>query len=136
MPLMLASRAMKKIILSLAAAASFGGAAPALATGSAETFTGDREVRVPFLHIGRMRTFRATDDRNLYIRATNRRWYRVTTMSRCPNLPWARAIAIDNVASIPWLDRFSTLIVEDDRCPVQSVVESGEPPKRERRARR
>jgi hypothetical protein len=120
------------ILATLAAAASLGGAGPAAAEPEREAAY-EEEVRVPFLHVGRFRTFRATDNRTLYIRATNRRWYRITTMGPCPNLPWARAIGIDNHGGVT-LDRFSTLIVEDDRCPVQSVVRSSEPPPR--RARR
>jgi hypothetical protein len=52
-------------------------------------------------------------------------------MGPCPNLPWARAIGIDNRGVT--LDRFSTLIVEDDRCPVQSVVRTSAPPPRRTR---
>ncbi|HEX8644309.1 MAG TPA: DUF6491 family protein [Allosphingosinicella sp.] len=119
-----------RIIATLAAAASLGAVAPAAAEPADEAAI-EEEVRVPFLHVGRFRTFRATDQRTLYIRATNRQWYRVTTMGPCPNLPWARAIGIDNRGVT--LDRFSTLIVEDDRCPVQSVVRTSAPPPRRTR---
>jgi hypothetical protein len=111
-----------------------GGAAPAEA--SAAQFAEEREVRIPFFNLGRFRTFLATDNETLYVRASSRRWYKVTTLGPCPDLVWAHRIGIDNVGSTPWLDRFSMLIVEDSRCPVRSVVESGEPPKRERRNRR
>ena len=124
---------MKTIILALAAAASLGGAVPAAAQPASESLTEVREARIPFLHIGRARTFRAIDDETLYIRATTRRWYRVKTLGPCPNLPWARQIGVDTFGSV--FDRSSFLLVDGDRCALQSVVESGEPPKRSRRGR-
>ena len=121
---------MNRLILALAAAASLGGALPAAAQPAREEAL-EEEVRVPFLHIGRMRTFRAIDQNTLYVRGHRREWYRITTMGPCPNLPWARFIGIDTMTRT--LDRFSVVIVDGDRCAVRSVVRSGEPPRRSRR---
>ncbi|HYJ31574.1 MAG TPA: DUF6491 family protein [Allosphingosinicella sp.] len=121
---------MNGLALALGAAAALVGAAPAAAEKPAVDAA--EEARVPFLHIGRMRTFRAIDDETVYVQAQRRQWYRVLTMGPCPNLPWARFIGVDTRGSAMF-DRFSTLIVDGERCAVSSVVRSGEPPRRERR---
>lgn len=124
---------MTRVALALAAAASLAGAAPAAAE-KPEAVDAAEEARVPFLHIGRMRTFRAIDDEIVYVQAQRRQWYRVRTMGPCPNLPWAHFIGVDTRGSAIF-DRSSTLIVDGDRCAISSVVRSGEPPRRERRRR-
>ena len=124
---------MNRFALVAAGAALLAGAAPAGAANP-DAIDVAEEARVPFLHIGRMRTFRAIDDETVYVRAQPRQWYRVRTMGPCPNLPWARHIGVDTRGSAVF-DRFSTLIVDGDRCAVASVVRSGEPPRRERRRR-
>jgi hypothetical protein len=114
---------MKMILFALAA---FAAAAPA----TAETpVTSAPEARIPFLHIGSMRTFRAIDRNTLYVEARQREWYRVTTLGACINLPWARTIGVDTRGSGTF-DRYSTLIVDGERCALRSVVRSGEPPSR------
>jgi hypothetical protein len=122
---------MNGIALSLAGAALLAGsavAAPAAPSGEAEA-----EARIPFLHIGRMRHFRAVDRETLYIQARRNEWYRVTTFS-CLNLPWAHVIGVDTRGSAVF-DRTSVLIVDGERCSVRSVVPSGPPPSRRERRR-
>lgn len=119
---------MNKIVLSVAAAASLGGAVPAAAEAPPAEEAGE-EVSIPFFHIGGMRTFRAIDQNTLYIQARRREWYRVTTFGSCLNLPWARSIGVDTRGS-PVFGRTSVLIVDGERCNVRSVVRSGAPPSR------
>jgi hypothetical protein len=125
---------MKRLILALAAAGSLGGALPAAAQPATEAHVEEREVSVPFLHIGRTRSFRAIDERTVYLRAGRREWYRLTTFQTCLNLPWALNIGVDTHGGA--LDRTSVLLVDGQRCPLRSVVRSGEPPKRQRGSRR
>ena len=122
---------MNRIALSLAGAAFLAGsaaAAPAASPADAEA-----EASIPFLHIGRMRHFRAVDRETLYIEARRREWYRVTTYS-CLNLPWAHVIGVDTRGS-PVFDRTGVLLVDGERCTVRSVVRSGPPPSRRERRR-
>ena len=119
---------MKKIILAFAAAASLCGGAAA----SEPAAPAAQEARIPFLHISRFRTFRAVDRETLYIENRRNDWYRITTLGHCPGLPFAMTIGVDTRGS-PTLDRFSTLVVDGDRCAIQSVVRSGPPPPRQRR---
>ncbi|HEY0011816.1 MAG TPA: DUF6491 family protein [Allosphingosinicella sp.] len=127
----------KALILALAAAASLGGALPAAAQpgsqAQAHADAGEREVRVPFLHLGRARSFRAVDERTVYLHAGRDEWYRLTTFAPCINLPWAHHIGVDSHGGP--LDRTSVLLVDGQRCALDSVVRSGEPPKRQRRSR-
>ena len=123
-----------RLMLALAAAAAaFGGAVPAAAQPASSSSVEEREVRVPFLHIGRARSFRAIDEETVYLRTGRREWYRLTTFSRCMNLPWALNIGVDTRGGP--LDRTSVLLVDGERCALRSVVRSGEPPKRPRRGR-
>ena len=123
---------MKRTILALALAAASFAAAPAPAAGPDKPAEGE-EVRVPFLHLSAFNLFRADGRETLYIRGPGRRWYRVSTMGPCPNLPWAHRIGVDTRGG-PTLDRFSILLVDGDRCPVRSVVTAdGPPPRRNRR---
>ncbi|MDP8994597.1 MAG: DUF6491 family protein [Pseudomonadota bacterium] len=118
---------MTKIFFPLAAALALTGA-PAAAQSVEEPAA--EEARIPFLHIGRMRSFRAIDQNTLYVRVSRREWYRVTTLGPCPSLPWAHYIGVDTHGASAF-DRFSTLVVEGERCPVASVVRSGPPPSRD-----
>lgn len=123
---------MTRLTLAFAAAALVASASAARAETPA--LPAAEEARVPFLHLGRMRTFRAIDQNIVYVQAQRRQWYRVLTMGPCPNLPWAHSIGVDTHGGAVF-DRFSTLLVDGDRCAISSVVRSGEPPKRERRRR-
>jgi hypothetical protein len=124
----------KTLMIAFAAAATLGGALPAAAQpASQQPVAEEREVRVPFLHIGRSRSFRAVDEETVYLRAGRREWYKLTTFSRCINLPWALNIGVDTRGGA--LDRTSVLLVDGERCALRSVVRSGEPPKRQRAKR-
>jgi len=127
-------RAMKRLAIALAAAAALGAATPAAAE-TPPTAASTEEASIPFLHIGRPRSFRAIDEHTLYVEARRREWYRVTTFGTCRNLPWANVIGVDT-HGMPSFDRTSVLIVDGERCIVRSVVRSGEPPRRRQRQRR
>ena len=118
-----------KALIPLAAAA-LPMPAPAAAADPPEA-AAEEEARIPFLHLGRMRTFRTVGDDTLYVRSRSREWYRIETMGWCRNLRWAHHIGVDTNGSLTF-DRFSTLIVDGDRCAIRSVVRSGEPPRRRR----
>ena len=125
---------MNKLVLALAAPVALLAAVPSSAADRPRAASGE-EARVPFLHLGTMRSFRATDENTLYVEAAPRRWYRVTTMGPCRNLPWAEVIGVDTHGGSTF-DRFSTLLVDRERCDIASVVRSEEPPHREHRRRR
>jgi hypothetical protein len=120
---------LKRFAAVLAIAAAL--AAPAAA---APQVGPEEEAQIPFLHLSRLTRFHSAGEDTVYIRGPGRQWYRATTLGPCLNLPWALAIGVDTRGA-PTLDRFSSLIVEGERCPLQSVVKSGPPPRKERRGR-
>lgn len=123
------ARTVNKILLAVAAAAGLAGSASAETPPPVQ----EQEARIPFFHLGHFRTFRAAGRDTLYIEARSREWYRVTTFGACTELPWARRIGVDTRGTRTF-DRFSTLIVNGQRCGIASVVRAeGPPPRRERR---
>ncbi|HEV2745716.1 MAG TPA: DUF6491 family protein [Allosphingosinicella sp.] len=120
---------MKTLFLAVAAAAALAGGALAASPSPGQA---GAEVSVPFSH-QRIRSFRSLDDRSVYLRVGSRsrgEWYRATTLHPCMELPYALAIGIADVSVTGTLDRFSTLLVDGQRCPLQSLVRSGPPPKK------
>jgi hypothetical protein len=105
---------------SMAAAAALAAANPAAAA--------PREASIPFVNHQGILDWKAGDATTLYIQARDRKWYRATVLSSCRNLDFATRIGFDTGRS-NLFDQSSYLLVEGQRCPVQSVVASGPPPK-------
>jgi hypothetical protein len=91
------------------------------------------EARIPFANFrGGVRSFHADEQDVVYLQDRRRNWYRAELIGSCFGLPFARAVGIDTRGSSVF-DRFSTLIVEGERCKLQSLTRSARP---ERRASR
>lgn len=119
---------MKQLTLSLLAlAATMSAPAPALAQPRA-----DREVRIPFVQFGAIRSFRAEGDRIVYLQGRRRTWYRAELNGPCLNLPFALRVGLDTRYSST-LDNSSSLLVEGERCRIVSLVKADPPPRRRRR---
>jgi uncharacterized protein DUF6491 len=118
---------MKTMILAFAAAAL---AAPALAASDrpAPPPAGE-EVSIPFVHFGGIWSFEAQDDDVVYLQDRSRNWYRAQLYGSCFGLSFANGIGVDTKGSANF-DRFSTLIVGHESCPIQSLTRSGPPPSR------
>lgn len=87
-----------------------------------------REASIPFVDHRGILDWKVGDATTLYIQGRNRKWYRATVLSSCRNLTFATRIGFDTGPS-NLFDQSSYLLVEGQRCPVQSVVASGPPPK-------
>lgn len=124
---------MKQLAL-IAAALTAATATPAIAQPStvqpviAQPAIG-QEARIAFPNNATIRTFRADGRETVYIQDRARRWYRASVIGPCNNLPWAQAIGVER-RGVGTLDRFSTLIVEGDRCQLNSFVRVSGPPER------
>ncbi|HEX8526723.1 DUF6491 family protein [Allosphingosinicella sp.] len=90
------------------------------------------EARIPFVQFRGIRDFRAEGRDLLYLQDRSRNWYRAELMGPCIGLPWARAIGVDTRGDSSF-DRFSTLIVEGERCAISSLTRTSEPPPRRKR---
>ena len=111
----------------LAAAAAL--AAPALASGPPPKAA---EASIPFPHHRGIRSFEAENDEIVYLQASNRRWYRAELTSHCWGLSFANAIGFDTRGSSSF-DRYSSIIVEGQRCQLASLVQVDEPPSKAKR---
>ena len=125
---------MTKLLAPMAALAALLAPVPALARHEVPI---GQETSIPFLSFNAIRSFRAIDRDTLYLQDLQRRWYRAELFGPCLDLPFAQAIGFD-VRGTNRLDRFSTVLVSGDRCQIQSLVRSEEPPTRKelRRMRR
>jgi hypothetical protein len=117
---------MKKIVLALLAAAV---AAPSLAAPAATAPIEAREASIPFVNLRGIRDFRPDGRDAVYLQDRARNWYRAELAGPCYALPWANAIGVDTRGGNS-LDRFGTLIVEGERCPVLSLIRSEAPPRK------
>lgn len=91
------------------------------------------EMSIPFVSHGGIRDWRAIDRDTLYVQDIHRNWYRAELMTNCFDLPYAEAIGFE-ARGTDRFDRFSSVIVRGQRCPLQSFVASGPPPKKAKKA--
>jgi hypothetical protein len=126
---------MKQILLPLLAAAALAAPVSAKpAPAPAPSGPLGREVQIPFVNFGGVRNFHADGRDAVYLQDRSRRWYRATLIGPCLGLPFANAIGIDSRGSTV-VDRFATLIVEGDRCKIDSLTRSDGPPKKVKKPR-
>ncbi|ARR52881.1 hypothetical protein HY78_05180 [Rhizorhabdus wittichii DC-6] len=113
----------KPLILALAGALLTGAA---MADAAAK---GPPEASIPFANHGSIDNWQADGRDALYVQGPGRQWYHARLMAPCQDLPFANAIGFETRGTSDF-DRFSTIVVRGQRCPVQSVVKSGAPPKK------
>jgi len=87
------------------------------------------EASIAFADHGSIQNWRADGDDAIYVQGNGRQWYRATLMSPCPELPFAEALGFETRGTGSF-DRYATLIVRGQRCPLQSLVRSGPPPRK------
>jgi Family of unknown function (DUF6491) len=119
----------KQLSFAILAAAALAGSAAAAPPPHG------REASIPFISHGGIRDFDADGRDGIYLRGRGRQWYHARLMGSCFNLPFAHAIGVQTFGSNT-LDRFATLIVDGERCKIQSLVKSPPPPRKMRRASR
>lgn len=104
-------------------------AAPALA-GDAVMAPVAKEARIPFVNHGGIRDWRFADRQTIYVQDSHRDWYKATLMT--PVIGWRGNWVIGfETGGVNTFDRFSTIVVDGWRHPVQSMVRiEGAPPRR------
>ena len=107
------------LMLSASAATPLIGASPA-APG--------KDVSVPFANDGNIDDFRSDGDEAVYLEVNGFDWYHAQLLGSCNRLPYAQHIAVETRGT-GTLDKFATLIVDGQRCPLTSLVRSAPPPK-------
>lgn len=71
------------------------------------------------------------DRDTVLIEGTGRQWYRAKLIGPCFDLPFAERIGFKTDGSGSF-DRYSTLIVRGQRCPLISLTKSDPPPKKQK----
>jgi hypothetical protein len=98
-------------------------------TPPAETASG--ETTIPFIKSSGILDFRYGGEEDLvYIHGSGGQWYQVRTVGPCPRLLTANSLGFQTNGP-DQLDRFSTILAEGMRCPVQSITRSEAPPKKQ-----
>ncbi|MES2989194.1 MAG: hypothetical protein V4808_14935 [Pseudomonadota bacterium] len=98
---------------------------------------GGKEVSIPFISHGQVRTFESTPNGDgVYIQNSRRDWYFARFFSRCIDLPFATQIGFKPFGSGNSLERGDTILAGNDRCHIASIVQSGPPPKKVKKARK
>ncbi|UKK83649.1 DUF6491 family protein [Sphingopyxis sp. BSN-002] len=83
-----------------------------------------------------IRNWRADNENGIWIQDRGGDWYYGTFATRCRDVDFAQAIGVDTRGASR-LDRFATILVRGERCPLVSFVSSAPPPtKAELKAKR
>jgi Family of unknown function (DUF6491) len=86
------------------------------------------EVSIPFAQFGGIDDWRADGTKALYIKGRGSNdWYYAKLFSTCQGLNFANTIGFRNEAAGDF-DRFSTILVDGQSCPLTSLVKSEKPP--------
>lgn len=92
------------------------------------------EASVPFVNQGVVDDFRPDGDQAVYLRANGFHWYHAKLMAPCPDLRFAERIGVETRGP-DTLDRFATLLVRGQRCPLTSLVKADAPPAKAAKAK-
>lgn len=121
---------MRTLIVSIAAVFALSACAtPAAAPPEASVTAGDEDApqaSIPFADLGGIRNWRAGPENSLLIEGNTGHWYRATFFSRCTGLRFADVIALESRPSST-VDRFSSVIVDGQRCAFRTLVEIPDP---------
>jgi hypothetical protein len=85
-------------------------------------------AQIPFVQYGGIRDWRTENDHELYAQASDRRWYKVELLGPCIGLEFANGVRFLPSDSAGTFDRFSSIVVDGQRCKVDRVEAlQGEP---------
>jgi hypothetical protein len=115
-------------IFSLGTPAALAADDPAAAQAPAQ------ETQIPFASKGGIWSWQVVDNKTVLIESRGRKWYKATLFSNCINLPFSERMTFVPNASGSF-DRFSTIRVGSQRCPLSSLVATSAPPKKSKPAK-
>ena len=90
------------------------------------------EASIVFPSDSSIRNWQADRDRGIWIQDRRRNWYYGTFIGICRDVDFAHAIGVETRGA-GRLDKFASIIVRGERCPLTSFVTSGPPPSKEER---
>lgn len=87
---------------------------------------GAQRTAIHFADIGNIRSWHSDSPNELYVESLSRQWYRITFWSPCHSLPFAIGVAFVT-DSIGDLDKYSSILVDGERCWFRTFEESAAP---------
>jgi hypothetical protein len=87
------------------------------------------EAQIAFANHGGIYNWQVVDDRTVLIQSQNRKWYKATLLSSCFNLPFAERLGFESNSDGSF-DKFSSIQVRNQKCPLISLVETTAPAKK------
>jgi hypothetical protein len=90
------------------------------------------ETQIVFPNYGAIHNFEADGNDGIWLEDRQRRWYYAEILGGCQDLNFAQAIGFDTGGAANF-DKFSSIIVRGEKCPLVSLVTSEKPlPRKER----
>jgi hypothetical protein len=87
-----------------------------------------KETSIPMLRSQNLYNFETDGDRGAWLQDQQRRWYYAKVLAPCLGLGFATRIGVDTRFNGGSLDRTGTLLVDGQRCPIDSLTASAGPP--------
>jgi Family of unknown function (DUF6491) len=87
-----------------------------------------REAQIPFAD-KTIWNWQVVDDSTVLIQDRGRKWYKAALLGHCVNLSFADKLGFESNSSGTF-DKFSSIRVRGERCPLISLVETTAPPKK------
>ena len=112
----------------------FGASAIAQTTPPAPAPATGKDASIPFVRLGGIYNFQADGDRGVYLQDRSRKWYYATVWAPCTELPFATRIGV-KTQGIDTLDKFGSILVDGHECKIGTLVTSGPPPKKAKKAK-
>jgi hypothetical protein len=87
------------------------------------------EASIPFVASNGISEWRVAGAGSVYIRSISGHWFLARTLNRCSALD--SAITLGFVTSaLGDLNRYGTILAEEQRCPIESLVRTQPPPEK------
>jgi Family of unknown function (DUF6491) len=87
------------------------------------------EAQIAFANHGGIYNWQVVDNRTVLIQGQNRKWYKATLFSPCFDLPFAERLGFESNSDGSF-DKFSSIQVRSQKCPLVSLVQSAAPAKK------
>jgi hypothetical protein len=119
-----------------AALATAAVAAPADARKTPVPVEPGKETSIPFVGTIGLYDFEADSDHGVWLQDQRRAWYYARISGICSGLPFANRIAVDTRFGGSQFDRTGVLLVDGQRCYIDSLTTSLGPPKKAKKPKK
>ncbi len=99
-------------------------------TASSDAVAPPREAQISFANQDGIVDWQVVDEKTVLVKDRGARWYKATLLNSCFDLPSASQRLGFKANANGTFDKFSTIIVRDQRCQLISFVAATPPPKK------